>query len=63
MVDSTEEDDHVEAVFIPNPEDSGDSDCNDDSGSSPNSNKSGASTDDKGDVESHVQSRLVYRMT
>ena len=53
-VESTEEKDHIEAVFIPNPEDSGDSDCNDDSSSSPSSDKSGASTDNKGNINSHV---------
>jgi len=29
-LESTEKADHVEAVFIPNPEDSGESDCNND---------------------------------
>jgi len=53
-LESTEKADHVEAVFIPIPEDSGESDCNDDNDSSSSSDENKVSTDDEGDIDPHV---------
>jgi len=46
-LESTEKADHVEVVFIPNPEDSGESDCNDDNDSSSSSDENKVYTDDE----------------
>jgi len=53
-LESTEKADHVEAVFIPNSENFGESDCNDDNDLDSSSDENKVSIDNEGNIDPHV---------